>query len=80
MSEVSKEMQAAEHENGLRRGPQSYPIFSAMHSDDDASLSSEPSHNHIHKVPCTLPYTAQTVHCTDSFVNYLFVCAVLSIT
>jgi len=32
-----------------------------MHSDDEASLSSEPSHNHIHKVPCTLPYTAQIV-------------------
>ncbi|KAL0050639.1 hypothetical protein WJX82_003908 [Trebouxia sp. C0006] len=36
--------------SALSRGPQSYPIFSAMHSDDDASLSSQPSHNHIHKV------------------------------
>jgi len=35
-----------------------------MHSDDEASLSSEPSHNHIHKVPCTLPYTAQIVSFT----------------
>ncbi|KAL0021454.1 hypothetical protein WJX79_002812 [Trebouxia sp. C0005] len=34
----------------LSRGPQSYPIFSAMHSDDEATLSSEPSHNQIHKV------------------------------
>ncbi len=35
-----------------------------MHSDDDASLSSEPSHNQIHKVPCTLPYTAQILPVT----------------
>ncbi len=35
-----------------------------MHSDDDASLSPEPSHNQIHKVPCTLPYTAHMMSFT----------------
>ncbi|KAL0032035.1 hypothetical protein WJX77_001643 [Trebouxia sp. C0004] len=43
----------------LSRGPQSYPIFSAMHSDDEASLSSEPSHNQIHKVKSTPVGTSQ---------------------
>ncbi len=40
-----------------------------MHSDDEASLSSEPSHNQIHKVPCTLLYASQIV----SFATFSYV-------